>query len=360
MITELSRLATAPATPATKLRSYGFTVPGFARDAGKGHTAAPHEIDLPHPAIEDLPEFVCRIASEGLQRGVRHYNGSICRHQGRTFMAYRFETFRAVSHVGICELDSDFHVIADVKLHPELPDLRTNIEDPHLASVGDRLYIIVANVVRDFPPTCRQRLFELSTAVLGALAEVKTTFGNVHGIEKNWTPFELPDGELGIMYKQRPRTVIRVHDSEGWTQPEPSVIPKDKFSGEASSLSCRTSPLRLSDDYYLEIVGGHVKLAGPRNRGTRYWFGAVLFEAKPPFKVVACTDKPLVWASEASPTIFNPLPGGGHPVCILPAGAMFDAEKRHIFVSCGVNDSYIAVLKFSVADILSKMPAFAG
>lgn len=353
MITELARLT--PAAPGVRLRMGGFAVPGYARDGGKGHTAAPHEIDLPYPAIEDLPEFVCRIASEDLQHGVRHYNGSIARHEGRVFMAYRFETFRGVSHVGICELDSDFQVVRDIQLHPELPDTRTNIEDPHLASVNGRLYVIVANVVRDFPPTCKQRMFELHPTILGGVAEIKTTFGNVHGIEKNWVPFELPDGELGIVYKQRPRTVIRVHDSEGWTQDEALVCPKERFGGEQSSLSCRTSPLRLSEDYYLEIVGGHVKLSGARNRGTRYWFGAVLFEAKPPFKVVGATDKPLVWASEASPTIFNQLPGGGHPVCILPAGAMFDAEKRHIFVSCGVNDSYIVILKFSVAEILKSM-----
>ena len=119
-----------------------------------------------------------------------------------------------------------------------------------------------------------------------------------------------------------------------------------------SSLSGRTGPLQVTPHLYLEFVGGHVKF---QNRGTRYWFGAVVFDAKTPFRVMGCTRDPLVWGSEASPTIFNPLPRGGHPVCILPAGAMLDESKENVFVSAGVNDSYNVILKFNIKELLHSM-----
>lgn len=325
-----------------KTRVGGFRLPSSEPSAADRRFVPPHEIDLPHPAIESLPEFVCRVESHDLQHGVRHYNGSIARHEGRIFMAYRFESFRALSRVGLCELDSDFRVLRDAVLEPVLEKRETQIEDPHMASVGGKLIIVISNVVREFPPTCRQRVFTVDPRNLRIEAEIDAPFGM--GIEKNWTPFELPDGSLGIVYKQRARMVIRVGDKEGWAHESPYVSPAE------SSLSGRTGPLRISDGLYLEFVGGHVRI---QHRGTRYWFGALIFEAKPPFKVVDYTKEPLVWASEASPTLFNPIPKGGHPVCILPAGAMISGEDVH--VSCGVNDSYVAILKFSLRDILRKM-----
>jgi hypothetical protein len=61
-----------------------------------------------------------------------------------------------------------------------------------------------------------------------------------------------------------------------------------------------------------------------------------------------------VWASEASPTIFNPLPGGGHPVCIVPAGALLQRDGM-VLVSGGVNDSYNVILRFELEKLLAAM-----
>ncbi len=118
----------------------------------------------------------------------------------------------------------------------------------------------------------------------------------------------------------------------------------------ASSLSGRTPPLRIDNDHFLEFVGGHTPCQ-PRN--ARYWFGAQLFQAAHPHAVVAATG-PLIWGTEASPTIFSPRPYAGHPLCIFPSGVI-----RHggdgVIVSCGVNDSYIALLRFNIGALLEQM-----
>jgi hypothetical protein len=265
-------------------------------------------------------------------------------------MAYRVESYRAVSRVGICELNALFDVIRDALLAPELTNPETQIEDPHLASVGGKLVCVVSNVVRGVISTCQQRILTVCPDLLTVQGEIQHALGNVNGVEKNWTPFELLDGSLGVVYKQRPRTLARVTDSEGWTCDAPDMLPR----GDGATISGRTGPIRLAvAGKYLEFVGGHIKLPTTARRGTRYWFGAVLFDDAPPFKVIAYTKDPLAWASEASPTIFNPLPGGGHPICILPAGAMRLGDD--VFVSCGVNDSYNVVLRFNLGALLADM-----
>ena len=333
-----------------KLRGW---MPGGDPHAGKPHEPAPHEIDLPYPAIEELPEFVTRIESADLSHGVRHYNGSIVRHGGRIFMAYRVESYRGVSSVGICELNGHFSVIRDALLSPKM-EQPSNIEDPHMGSVGGKLYVFLSHVERRMafgdPIICRQRLFELDPETLGIAAEIPHTFGNVKGVEKNWTPFELPCGSLGFVYKQdATRSTVRVHDAKGWTCVGASMKP----SGDSCSISSRTQPLRISKSMYLQFVGGHVRLSGRNNRGTRYWVGAVAFSSAEPFWTLGWTTEPLVWGSEASPTIHNPLPGGGHPICILPAGAMLDGHN--VFISCGVNDSYNVILRYDIQALLGKM-----
>ena len=343
--------STVPETARRMPRIRGFAMPAHDATGGKVVPFShPYEVDLPHPAIEELPSFVKRIDSAELTHGVRHYNGSIAMHDGRIFMAYRVESYRAVSRVAVCELGEDFGVLRDALLEPAVPRPDTQIEDPHLASVGGKLMVVLSNVVRDFPSTCTQRVFTVCPQGLRIECEVEAPFGS--GIEKNWTPFELPNGGLGLVYKQRPRMVIEVATKAGHTSPEVAC------GVEGSSLSGRTGPLRLPNGLFLEFVGGHVPIPGRATRKTRYWFGALLFEAKPPFRVVASTKEPLVWASEASPTTLGPLPGGGHPVCILPAGAIFEGdEKESVLVSCGVNDSYIAMLRFSVKELMGKMSA---
>jgi hypothetical protein len=260
------------------------------------------------------------------------------------------ESYRAVSSVGLCELDEQFNVLRDAILEPQEREPSLQLEDPHMASVGGELIVFTGALVRDFPPSCKQRLFVIEPQSLSIRAEIPVSYGRnaePGGVEKNWTPFELPDGQLGMVYKQKPRTIARISDMVGWTDMQAAIAPPE------SSLSGRTAPLRISPGLYLEFVGGHIKLPGRASRGTRYWFGALVFESKPPFRVIGSTREPLVWASEASPTIRSPLNGAGHPVCILPAGAMLDGHD--VVVSCGVNDSYVAILSFNVEELLGKM-----
>lgn len=312
----------------------------------RGAEHQPHSIALPYPAIEALPEFAGVIDSGRLQPASRHYNGSICRWNNRTFLAYRYEQFDAVSKVGLCELDSEFTVIGDTEI-PIASMEAVHYEDPRLTVVGSQLILQFAHVRLGVPPICRQRMVELMVLPgadfrVRVEDEIPLPFGG-HGIEKNWSPFELPNGAIGLVYGQSPRLVIEVPTRAGAWSHATTIKP------EGSSLSGRTPPLRINNDSFLEFVGGHVPCQ-PRNH--RYWFGAQLFQAAHPHHVTASTG-PLVWGTEASRTIFSPRPFAGHPLCIFPSGIMREGDD--VIISCGVNDSFIALLRYNVAELLEKM-----
>lgn len=325
---------------------------GFLRNPQLSERPAacqPHAIPLPFPAIEELPEFVGNIESSQLQHGARHYNGSICDFGGHTYLVYRFETFSAVSKLGICELDSEFMVIGDKEVNIP-PQIATHYEDPKMTVVGDKLVVGFANVKLGVPPLCQQRLVVIGRLErpdfggIGFIEEIAAPFGNIGGIEKNWAPFQMPNGVLGIVYSQKDRLVINVETGDGHWSKQTCPTPRE------SSLSGRTPPLRISPEFYLEFVGGHIPF---QQRAARYWFGAQLFSAEAPHRVMRATKEPLVWGTEASTTVFSPRPYAGHPCCIFPAGVM--RERDNVIVSCGVNDSYIALLRYNVAELLAKM-----
>ena len=302
-----------------------------------------HEIALPYPPVEEHPNFLGRIHSGSLVPGVRHYNPSICRHGLAVYMAYRVESYSAVSRVAICELNSEFAVKrTSVVPLPQTPG-DCHWEDPRLCSAGGKLYLMAAYIRLVVPPICQQRLFEIDPFTFEPDAEIPLSFGKLGGIEKNWSPFELEDEKVGFVYSQRPRMVVEAESKVGHESAGVALAPP------ASSLSGRTGPLRIGGSY-LEFVGGWIRIPV---RAGRYWFTAKLIRGKAPYDVIGYIPAPLAWGSEASPTIFSPRPHGGHPCCVFPAGSMI--EGSDIIVSLGVNDSYCCLMRFGISDLLSKM-----
>jgi len=302
------------------------------------------ETGLPveYPAIESLPEFFGVI--EGLNAACRNFNGSICHCRGETIMAYRSEAYSAINTVWMARLNGEFAPISTVQVRiPDEPGV--HYEDPRIAMIGGMLHLMVAHVKFGIPNTCRQRLFILAED-FQPVQEIPLSYGNMDegSVEKNWCPFEMPNGQLGIVYTQRPHFVIEYTTGNGYQTPGA----KEWIFG--NSMNGRTPPLRIEENYYLSFFGGHVK---HDFRGTRYFMGAQLFNARMPFDVRHATKRPLVWGSEFSPTTLSARPNSGHPCCIFPAGIIRHGDD--VILSCGVNDSYIVLLRYSLGDLINKM-----
>jgi predicted GH43/DUF377 family glycosyl hydrolase len=300
-----------------------------------------------HPAIEDTPEFLARIPHESLVPACRNFNASVCEFNGHRLLAYRSEAWSGLNSIVIARLDADLSVIENVPT--QLPDERgVQYEDPRLCVVDNRLHLICAHVKFGVAPAtiCRQRLFVLSMEDLQPVMELFLPFGRAEdGMpEKNWMPFELPGGDLGLIYSQRPHVVIECRSTVGHET-------RGLMEWKASKMvNGRTPPVRVNDDQFLSFFGGH---APHPFRKARYFMGAYLFEARPPFRVCAATKQPLVWGSELSPTFFSARPNSGYPPCIYPSGVI--KEGGGLIVSCGVNDSYNVFLKYDLTELLARM-----
>ena len=310
----------------------------------------PAGVKLDYPAIESLPEFAGKLTTEELwPEACRTFNGSIVRWNGRLIMAFRIERYDAMNEIGIGDVGSDFCSFGDAQVVKIPPCPGAHFEDPRLAVVNGQLYLAFAHVEFGVMTVCRQRIVKLDGETLDFAEEVEIQFGRAGAgiIEKNWMPFERENGHLGVVYSQQPHVVVDVGTRKGFTS---SGITEWPLGGY---LSGRTPPVRVDPGNvpaYLEFFGGHVK---HQARGGRYYFGAQLIAAKAPYPIIAATMIPLIWASECSPTLLSSRPGSGHPICIYPAGTVVDGDE--VLVSCGVNDSYIAFLRFSLAAILRQM-----
>lgn len=307
---------------------------------------------LKYPAIEVLPEFLKRIPNESLHPACRCFNASLCRApDGRLVMAYRVELFNAMNSIAIARIMPVSLSVAcsiPIEFPKEEGISGVHWEDPHLAVVGGKLLLMVSWVKFGCPSICRQRLFVLDQDGFFIIEEIALAYGRAlegHP-EKNWLPFETPEGGIAILYDQRPWQVIEHPSATGHITP--GLI---GWRMPGKRLNGRTPPIKMPGGHmYLTFFGGHVK---HEYRGTRYFMGALVFSSDRPYGIVLATPEPLCWGSEASPTLLSARPASGHPCCIYPSGAVIQGEEA--IVSCGVNDSYNVFLRYRLTDLLAKM-----
>lgn len=321
-------------------------------------TRLPDEgLDLKYPATENLPEYRRDIPNAALVPSCRCFNASICvAPDGRLVMGYRVEQVNAMSTIAIARVnEGSLSVEENVPIEfPAGEEKGLHWEDPHLAAINGQLLMMVACVKFGAPSICRQRLFLLDHNTFRVLVEIKLPYGRAlegHP-EKNWLPFETPEGGLAILYDQRPWQVIEHPSADGLTTPG---LLGWRMPGKR--LNGRTPPVKLPGGrMYLTFFGGHVK---HDYRGARYFMGALVFSADRPYGIVLATPEPLCWGSECSPTLLSARPASGHPCCIYPSGAVIRGEE--VLVSCGVNDSYNCFLQYRLTELMAKMsPVNAG
>jgi predicted GH43/DUF377 family glycosyl hydrolase len=266
-------------------------------------------------------------------------------------MAYRVEHWDSGNEIAIARVHRD--TLAVMSNHPvrfptKQEEAGAHWEDPHLTVVGGRLLLMVAWVKFAVPTICQQRLFVLDHHTFAVLEEIVMPYGRAlegHP-EKNWLPFETPEGGLAIVYDQRPLQIIEHPSAAGHTTPG---LVGWRMPGKR--LNGRTPPVKLpGGKMFLMFFGGHVK---HEFRGTRYFMGAMVISADRPYGIVMATAEPLAWGSEWSPTYLSSRPASGHPCCIYPSGAVVRDDE--VLVSCGVNDSYNVFLQYRLTDLLAKM-----
>lgn len=303
------------------------------------------------PALCMHPGFIRRYDFPPTLEAVRHYNPSIVEHRGGILMAWRIQDSAGYSRIVASRLTKNLNIVRQVDIQIDAP-AKAHIEDPRLILIQGKLHLLVAQVVYGATYKFILRAFILDED-LQPSEEIPLPYGQ-NGVktEKNWIPFELPSGSLGLVYSIAPQHVV-IDTATGEHFRTPGV---ERWRW--GTISGRTNAIRLSSGSYLAFIGGHVP--HPRRRSL-YWAGAYLFSGDAPHAIIGVSSSPLLWASPQDPAIVNPFDDTWNPLCVFPAGLV--RSGGDVLVSLGLNDSYCCLLRWNLEDIMAGIippDAFTG
>ena len=281
------------------------------------------------------PARVVEIGPAGLAKGRAGwaFNAGLIRFKGRLLMPYR--TDWAGSRVHVAELTEDYGVISTTQLDLPHPRATGGQEDPRLFDAGGelRLHFVGVEAVRGRGRT--SQLYARLTDDLRVAAvhcPEPTNFARQEPKEKNWSPF-WHDGEHLAVYETGPRhVVVRIDgDRAERVADTPVALP---WSG--GFLRGGAPPVRVGDRYY-HWFHGRVGT----DRHPWYNVGLAVFEARPPFRVVAMSPHPMLWGDMAA----NLTTDRSYACTAFPCGAVI--ENGVWKVSMGWNDRGVRIGEWS-------------
>ncbi len=157
--------------------------------------------------------------------------------------------------------------------------------------------------------------------------------------EKNWLWFLAPEGNLVLLYKANPWTVVVFGNR--WSEKQEIKIPG--VTWPYGEIRGGTTPVRVGDLYF---TFHHSSLPW-KGRYRRYYAGCLAFDAKPPFTPRLITNEPLLIGSQ------NDRWSQRKPLVVFPCGALYKNETW--LVTLGVNDLISAWLELPHKDLFARM-----
>jgi predicted GH43/DUF377 family glycosyl hydrolase len=303
---------------------YDFAGPAAAKPAAGRVNALP-------------PARLVKVGPERLAARANGYafNAGLIRYRGRRLMAHRDGW--AGSDVHVAELTESYEVVRSTRLHLRHPRAAVGREDPRLYLFGGRPEVLFTGVERVRGKIRTSVLYARLGDDLGVGEVFYPELDGRELWEKNWSPFD-HDGERLAVYQTGPRhEIVRLSGNKA-----------ERLGGESVGLPWSggvmrggAPPVRVGDLYY-HWFHGRVGV----NRTAHYNVGLSVFEAKPPFRVVALSPAPLLWASAADNAAeANP----NYCLVAFPCGATL--ENGVWRVSMGWNDRGIRVGEWDAAAV---------
>lgn len=263
-----------------------------------------------------------------------YYNPSIARIGKERFLFTRRQIFSvglnskgstSKNDLAIFRIRQNMTLDPDVAI-PQTPNRYTyeQWEDPRaMVGTDGRVYVSFATWVHGERWRVRQSLCRLSSAMdrFDVVEEPEYGGNSPHpqratNNEKNWLWFQ-HEGQWSFLYSMKPHML---HDC-GYTHIEVPIFPWKHGDPRGG-----TPPVLIGDLYWSFF---HSSIPHEKYR-RRYFMGAYAFSAKPPFRPMRITPKPILAGSEAD---FNDL---NSPLVIFPNGALL--ENGVWTVVFGVND----------------------
>lgn len=258
------------------------------------------------------------------------------------------------SHIAVVELDEQFNQISDYKV---IDTNSKSSEDPRVFSTQGRMFLLYNEIQKNYTYSRLMHICELDPYTFKTLKIQKLDPG-LKFVEKNWMPFinKINNDSLGIhlIYSVLPYKIFalkektenflidNMSDAENLT---PNLFWWEKKWGPI----CGGTPCQLVDGEFLAFF--HSKFFDQKTKKVWYSFGAITFEAIPPYRITAISREPITF--EGMYDTPHGMLANRSLRSIFPAGFIADSEQIH--VSCGSNDSGILIVSLDKRRLLEGM-----
>lgn len=297
----------------------------------------------PCRGIFDQQPNKCTIVNLGYTDSRFYFNSCIFNHKNEPHLMSR-ESIHITGNK-FCNTLKLFRLNNDSSLKTEIPlkiqDEVTNeqYEDPRVMFYNNKYYVSCANYQYDNVKYIHQKLLVFDTDF--------NHIGNIHPIydgnsgctnentkhQKNWTWF-IYNNRLMCVYRMNPHTVVEF-DFNGKALAEYKSFVNINELWHHGECRMGTNPILVGGVYHNFF---HSSVPW-KNSKRKYLMGRYVFEAIPPFRVLAISKDPILYGNEKDLRIL-PLVS---PLVIFPCGAIFD--NNEFKVSFGLNDEKTGIIK---------------
>lgn len=297
----------------------------------------------------------------------RNYNASILEFEGKRLMAYRSHRMDQEGRCGIvvCDLNAKWEARKNtwLNLPEQVASRMVHHEDPRLFVFKDRLHVAFTETTfhGHAPYTCIMKYARLKKTAKGWQVDraFHPRYGRNDGShqEKNWQFFQpRPNAGLHFIYQAEPHQVVEL-GKDGETVASFTESPKGFVKWPWGTIRGGTPPIRLNDDRWLTIFHSATPYpVAPYWR--RYYAGAYVFDAKPPYRITEISQQPILTGSLEDGHAHDPRNiDSWKPFVVFPSG-IIPGGKGAWHVSYGVND-YMTVVA-THTDLHLGDPAFTG
>jgi predicted GH43/DUF377 family glycosyl hydrolase len=287
-----------------------------------------------HVSRLSLPHGCFNAALEQLPLG-----GYIC--------VYRRDEYRFV----VCRLDAHLDVVPDS--HTLLDLGPAPVADPRLIWLPDgRLFMVYSSLDTSDGVTveCMRGAVLIENEKLISKPEPHLLSPkNSRARQKNWMPFTIGEANTVYLIASVCPHVVFSMDCQTFKTEQVSVWqwthcwePRGEF------LRGNTQAVQIAENLMLGTFHTGVR---EQPRGCVFYDnGCFLFESRPPFKVLKCSDRSYIPAEMATEKHFRKV---DQILCVFPCGMVREGER--LLISFGNNDSCVNMLDTTVKAMLETM-----
>jgi predicted GH43/DUF377 family glycosyl hydrolase len=291
------------------------------------------------------------------------FNPSIIRWKDSLLLSFRVipdpkQSFNSL--IGLVWLDENFNTISEPQIlnTQQNPNVPSRAENARLIEINNHLFMVYDDNPNENITRGGFRVYTAEIVTKGNTFKLKKSqcLSNFEGAndlkrEKNWTPFEFQNNLL-LAYTINPHQIF--WPIERTNRCINLMKTKSNISWEWGELSGGTPALQIDNDHYLGFFQSSKNIPTVQSKGKmsfHYFFGAYIFNNKPPFNITQISPNPIIGEGFYSPNNYKPY--WKSVMAIFPCGYIHDND--YIWVVYGKYDHELWVSKLDKKALLESL-----